>query len=77
MERLVDMTSGNAFLVLGLCNSATNEQIKRAYRRAISKNHPDRFISMGVTESELRRVTTRTQRIKTAFDCIKRTRGFS
>lgn len=69
------MTTDNAFEALGIRPTATKEQIKTAYRRAISRYHPDRLISRDAGENELKYATLKMQNIKTAYDKIRRERG--
>ena len=70
------MTTENAFEILGLLPSASHSQIKIAYRRAISRFHPDRLISRGAGENELKYATLKTQSIKAAYDKIRLEKGF-
>ena len=69
------MTTENAFEILGILPSASHFQIKTAYRRAISRFHPDRLISRGAGENELKYATLKTQSIKAAYDKIRKDRG--
>ncbi len=69
------MTTDNAFEILGLSPTASHYQIKTAYRRAISRFHPDRLISRGAGENELKYATLKTQSIKAAYDKIRIEKG--
>ena len=40
------------YKVLGVDPSATDEQIKDAYRALVKKYHPDKFASLGVLSVE-------------------------
>ena len=64
-----------AYAELGLTASATPEEIKRAYRRAISRNHPDKLTAAGVSPERIQRATQITQRIQKAYEAICRARS--
>lgn len=67
----------DAYSALGLTPSATDAQIKQAYRRLISQNHPDKLASKGLPESMRQMAEERTREINTAYEMIKEARGFS
>ena len=50
--------------------------IKRAYRKLMSKNHPDKLASRGLPESMRVVAEERSREINTAYDLIKSSRGF-
>lgn len=66
----------NAFGVLGVNESATREEVKRAYRKQMNEYHPDKLVSKGLPESMLKAATAKTQEIKEAYDLIKRLKGW-
>lgn len=65
-----------AYQVLGLTQSATPSDIKRAYRKLMSEHHPDKLAAQGVPEEMIRVATERSAEISTAYDAIKKDRGF-
>lgn len=65
-----------AYQVLGLTQSATPSDIKRAYRKLMSEHHPDKLAAKGVPEEMIRVATERSAEISTAYDAIKKARGF-
>ena len=67
----------DAYAALGLVPSATVAQIKHAYRRLISQNHPDKLAGKGLPESMRQMAEERTREINTAYEMIKEARGFS
>jgi DnaJ like chaperone protein len=67
----------DAYAALGLTPSATDAQIKHAYRRLISQNHPDKLAGKGLPESMRELAEERTREINTAYEMIKEARGFS
>lgn len=74
--RSVRLSLSAAYDVLGVGETATETQIKRAYRRAISRHHPDRVLADGLPEPEVQAAARRTQQIRAAYDEIRRVRGF-
>lgn len=67
----------DAYAALGLVPSATDLQIKRAYRRLMSQNHPDKLAGKGLPESMRAMAEERTREISTAYTVIKEARGFT
>lgn len=66
----------DAFRELGIAENASNEQVTLAYRRAISRHHPDRLAAANASEEALKEAHIRTQRIREAYEQIRRARGF-
>ena len=65
-----------AYRALQLPSSATEAEVKKAYRRLISRHHPDKLAGTGLGTEALRRATEMTQQIQKAYDLICKTRGF-
>lgn len=70
-------TLDDAYRALGLTPSATDAEIKRAYRKLISQNHPDKLAGKGLPESMREMAEERTREINTAYEMIKDARGFT
>ena len=70
-DRLAD-----AYVALGVTPEAAPADIKRAYRRLISKNHPDKLTARGLPESMRAIAEERSREINAAYDLIKSSRGF-
>lgn len=70
-------TLEDAYKALGLSSSATDAEVKKAYRRLISQNHPDKLAGKGLPESMRELAEERTREINTAYETIKNARGFS
>jgi DnaJ like chaperone protein len=66
-----------AYQILEVDAKATNEEVAKAYRRQLSKHHPDKLKANGLPESMLEHAKQRTQQIIEAFELIKAARGMS
>lgn len=64
----------DAYAALGVESSVSDRELKQAYRRRMSENHPDKLIAKGVPEDMVRLATERSQEIQAAYDMIKKTR---
>lgn len=62
------------YATMGVAPDAGDDALKRAYRRLMSRCHPDKLAAQGLPE-EMRKVATRrTQEIKAAYDRIRQAR---
>lgn len=64
-----------AYKTLGMSPTATDAEIKRAYRQLISRHHPDKLEAQGLTPSQIHRATEETQKIQKAYDAIRKMRS--
>ncbi len=65
----------DAYILLGVTESASDAEVKRAYRRLMSQHHPDKLVSKGLPEGMIKLATEKTQNIKAAYDRICAARG--
>jgi DnaJ like chaperone protein len=65
-----------AYASLGLEDSASDAEVKRAYRKLIRQYHPDRLISQGLPDEVMDRARNRVLEVNAAYDRIKAARGF-
>jgi DnaJ like chaperone protein len=59
-----------AYTALGVEAAQSDTQIKRAYRKLISANHPDKLIGQGMPDDMVKLATERTQEIQTAYELV-------
>ncbi|RAU19668.1 co-chaperone DjlA [Nitrincola tibetensis] len=65
----------DAYGVLGVPTSATDAEIKKAWRKLMSQHHPDKLVAKGLPEEMLELAKEKTQEIQSAYDRIKVARG--
>lgn len=65
----------DAYTALGVSPDASDDEVKRAYRKLIVENHPDKLAAKGLPESMRTFAEERTREINAAYDVIKRARG--
>lgn len=63
-----------AYEILGVGKSASDAEVKKAYRRLMSQHHPDKLIAKGLPEEMIKFATEKTQEIKAAYEQIKDSR---
>ncbi|HWO57712.1 MAG TPA: co-chaperone DjlA [bacterium] len=63
------------YAVLQVSPSASDEEIKRAYRRLMSQHHPDKLLAQGMAEATVRLANEKTQEIRKAYERIRRVRN--
>ncbi|MBM4207194.1 MAG: co-chaperone DjlA [Gammaproteobacteria bacterium] len=64
----------DAYEVLGLTPSASDEDVKKAYRRLMSQNHPDKLVAKGLPEEMMKLAKEKTQKITKAYETIQQAR---
>jgi DnaJ like chaperone protein len=69
-DRLAD-----AYVALGVTAETNAAEIKRAYRKLISQNHPDKLAARGLPESMRAVAEERSREINSAYDLIKSARS--
>ena len=68
-------TLQDAYMILGVDSSASDAELKKAYRRLMSQHHPDKLVAKGLPEEMIKDATAKTQKIKSAYDRIRESRG--
>ncbi|MDV3240707.1 MULTISPECIES: co-chaperone DjlA [Methylocaldum] len=69
-------SAADAYAVLGITPSASDQEIRRAYRRLMSQHHPDKLVANGLPEEMVKLATEKTQQIRSAYDVIAKARKF-
>jgi len=64
----------DAYGVLGLSQNASDDEVKKSYRRLIAQYHPDKLVSKGLPDEMMKFATEKTQAIKAAYDLIRSSR---
>ena len=65
----------DAYKALGMTKDSTDHEIKRAYRKLMSKYHPDKLIGQGLPEDMIAMATEQAKEIQLAYDLIKKDRN--
>lgn len=65
----------DAYIALGVTPDTDAAGIKRAYRKLISQNHPDKLAARGLPESMRAVAEERSREINSAYDLIKEARS--
>ncbi len=66
----------SAYKLLDIPKSATDAEVKKAYRRLMSQHHPDKLVAKGLPEEMMKIATQKTHEIRQAYEQIKQARGF-
>lgn len=64
-----------AAALLGVELHSRPDQIKRAYRRMLSRHHPDKLVASGASQAELAAASERVHQIQQAYERLRRFHG--
>ena len=64
-----------AYGTLGIDRSATNDEVKKAYRRLMNKHHPDKIVASNPDAAVIDEAERHTREIRTAYDLLKTRRS--
>lgn len=67
--------TGGDFKILEITQEATDDQIKKAYRKMAMKYHPDKVAHLG--EKVMNQAEDKFRKVQEAYENIKKVRGFS
>lgn len=67
--------SDKAYAILNVTRAATDDEIKRAYRKLSIEFHPDTLAAKGMGEEFLAHATAKFREIQQAYESIKKERG--
>jgi len=65
----------DAYKIIGVDKTSTDTEVKKAYRKLMSQNHPDKLIAKGLPKEMIEIATNKTQEIQKAYDLIEKSRG--
>ena len=65
----------DAYQLLGVSSDSSDSEVKRAYRKLMSRHHPDKLVAKGLPEEMMNLATQKTQEIKAAYELIVASRG--
>ena len=65
----------DAYAALGVESTVSARDLKRAYRKLMSENHPDKLMAKGVPEEMVKMATERSQEIQAAYELVRKHRG--
>lgn len=68
------LTMTDAYKLLGIPKTATDAELKKAYRRQMNQHHPDKLVSKGLPQEMMDIANQKTQDIRAAYDLIKKSR---
>lgn len=69
-------TLNEAYALLKITPLATQDEVKQTYRRLMSKHHPDKLMSKGASENEIKAANEKTQAIRRAYEQICENKGW-
>ncbi len=70
-------TIEDPYKILGINPKASDAEVKKAYRKKISENHPDKLVAKGLPEEMIKLANKKTAEIKKAYDSIAKVRGIA
>jgi DnaJ like chaperone protein len=67
----------NPYEIIGVSRDDDEAAVKKAYRKLIHENHPDKLIAQGLPQEFIDLANEKMAAINSAYDTIKKQRGFS
>ena len=63
-----------AYQALGVEESISDKDLKKAYRKLMSQYHPDKLMGQGLPEDMIQEATERSKEIQVAYDLVRKAR---
>ena len=67
--------TNSAYTVLGISPSATDDEVRTAYRKMAMKNHPDKVATLGPDVQKA--AAEKFRQVQEAYEAIKKERGMN
>lgn len=67
----------DAYAILNTSPNASNDDVKKAYRRLTSRHHPDKLVARGLPDEMMKIAENKTSEIRAAYDRIREARSLS
>lgn len=64
-----------AYAILAVSADASDDEVKRAYRRLLNQHHPDKLVARGLPEEMMKLASEKTHEIRQAYERIRAARG--
>lgn len=74
--RVEQVSLEDAYAILSIDASASDAEVKRAYRRLTNQHHPDKLVARGLPEEMMKLAQEKTREIRAAYERIREARGF-
>ena len=73
--RPAEKPMGACYAELEVSAEVSDQEVVKAYRRQMSRHHPDKLVANGLPESMAQVAKEKTQRIQEAYETIRAARG--
>ncbi|MEF8834424.1 MAG: co-chaperone DjlA [Halofilum sp. (in: g-proteobacteria)] len=74
-QRQDGISLADAYEILGVSEDASDDEVKKAYRRLMSQHHPDKLVSKGLPDEMIEMAKSKSQDISLAYERIREARG--
>ena len=75
LMRAAERPLSDWYAELEIVASASDQEVTKAYRRQMSRHHPDKLVANGLPESMAQWAKQKTQRVQEAYEAIRAARG--
>jgi DnaJ like chaperone protein len=66
----------DAYEILGVTESVTSQEVKRAYRKQMNEHHPDKLAAKGLPPEMMEIANQKAQELQAAYDMIRKEKSF-